>query len=149
MNSSDALAALDAHQAAVLAALDHALGLAQSPPEAVRVELAKARWDLVRQARAYQHFKHREIFDPGILSGTPEQALAAQRMKDACLLAGATIEEHAVEWMGKDLVAEWPAYRAALQTLATAMCSHIAGERGEIAALLAVTPLPRRYAAAG
>jgi len=136
MLTDDALRLLLSHQQAVLGLLDGATALLAGEPAAIRHDLAEARWRIGRAMRAYQLFKHVEVFDPLIARGDAEQRRTALAMKAACLRAGDAYWTFAQRWLGEDLVLSWAAYRAAARDMADKIRAHIAQERAGIGRLL-------------
>lgn len=144
MDTSQALTLLGSHQAAVLAHLPHLVSLLNREPEAAREPLARTRWELIRLLRAYQLFKHGEIFGPLLAGGTPDEKRIAGRMERACTATGDRLLEHVARWSTADIVANWTEYRAATLAVVALLRAHIASERDEIARLLDGAAIPRR-----
>ncbi|HEX8554104.1 MAG TPA: hypothetical protein VF695_05310, partial [Sphingomonas sp.] len=100
------------------------------------VRLARARWEALRLIRAYQLFKHGELFDPLIACGTPDQRRLAERMKTRCIESVQRFVDHVTAWNMADAATEWDRYRAALTVLVEDMRAEILAERRDAETLL-------------
>jgi hypothetical protein len=148
MKTCEALNRLYEHQAVLLDHIDGACSLLQLDPPVAQPRLAKARWELVRRLRAYQLFKHTEIFDPALASGSPQQIAAARQMKVDCIAAGETFRGYVLEWSGRDVITEWDAYSLAMRRVAGDLRNHIAGERQNVTRFLSGVERTRKLSAA-
>ena len=146
MKTVHALRELDLHQRGILAQIDSALPLLRLPPARAQPALAKARWQMVRLLHAYQSFKHGEIFDPAIRSGTAAQIRAASRMKADCIAAGEAFRTYVQRWSSTGVTTEWDAYVPAMVAMADQLRAHVATERRTVEALLAGAERTRRLA---
>lgn len=143
----EALEQLRHHQDAILAHVDRATDFALLDPVYARGPLAKARWEMARMLRAYQLFKHTEIFDPAIACGLPHQRQAAQAMKEDCLAAGEAYWAHTRRWSSEDIACRWEDYRPAMLAMAGQIRSHVTRERANLALLLTGSTRTRRLRA--
>ena len=75
--------------------------------------LGTIRWELVQAVRAYQVYKHSEIFDPLIDAGIEPAALIARGMKAMCIAASSRGKAFILEWSGRSAGDDWPRYSAA------------------------------------
>lgn len=149
MDTRRALALLEDHQAALLSLIGGAHAMLDLSPEDARLELARLRWEALRRLRAYQIFKHGEIFDPLLASGSVDQRRAAGRMKERCLAMGERFVRYVNRWGIDDAAAEWDEYRIAVRLMTDALMKHIAEERRDVPQLLVDTGSirqPRRTA---
>ena len=147
MKTSDAMRLFDDHQQRILGHLDTALALTRQPPAEARQALAVARWTTVRLLQAHQIFKHTEIFDPAIRSGSPAQAQAASRLKVDCIAAGEAFRDYVRKWSTTNAEEQWDRYQPAMLAMAEQMCAHLRSEREAVAALLDGAERTRRLAA--
>ena len=145
MRTEEALARLAAHQNAIAARMNDAVALTAGKADAVRVELAKARWELTRALRTYQIFKHTEIFDPAIAHGTPERAAAAREMKARCVSMSDAFHAYLLRWSREDVVGCWSEYKPAMHIMVDQIRSHITRERDDVHRLLAGSKRTRRH----
>ena len=136
MNKSGLLVRLHQHQEVVLTIMREAAPLLASTSPRDVAALARARWALMRGLIAYQHFKHRELFDPVIARRVLGEAARAERMKCACVAIADDFRTHLTKWSARDVAAEWADYRPAALRMAVRLRDHIARERREIAAML-------------
>ena len=148
MRTEIALATLHGFQQQILDHLTQAVALVGGEPEHARVPLAKSRWETVRLLREYQMFKHREIFEPAIAFGSPQQRAVAERMKQACLALTAELETYARRWGGTDVVSEWASYKPAMLAIVAHLRRHIESERRMVVGLLAGAERTRKLAGA-
>ena len=144
MKTEHALERLYEHQQGVLDHLARTLELARCEPEEVRGALAKSRLEMFRLLRAYQLFKHNEIFDPVIRRGNLAQIATATRMKSDCTAAGDAYRAYVNLWASCDVVAVWSSYRPALLAMAQRLRTHIEVERTQVPQLLAGAESTRR-----
>lgn len=96
--------------------------------------LSAMRWELTRAMTAYQHFKHREIFQPLIDRGTSQQAWAARALMNNCIKAGNECRAHVAKWSG-DGISDWDDYRRAALTFIARVRRYMATEAREVAGL--------------
>ncbi|MDP1027671.1 hypothetical protein Q5H91_10635 [Sphingomonas sp. KR1UV-12] len=148
MNTDHALDRLHDHQQGILDHLAAALDLMRRRPDDVRAALAKSRLELFRLLRAYQLFKHHEIFDPVLRRGTATQIAAATRMKANCIAAGDAYRTYMNLWASQDVVEAWSSFRPATLAMAQRTRAHILVERAGVPQLFAGTGNIRRTAAA-
>ena len=120
-----------------------ALAATRTGPGSAPATLGPMRWKMVRLLRAYQIFKHSEIFDPAIASGSPTRAAAAHAMKARCIAAGETFRHYVVTWTARDVAAAWDEYQPAMKRMIADLRAHIAIERHEIGTALADIPHTR------
>ena len=146
MKIVQALHQLDSHQRQILSHIDAALPLLQLPPDQAQHPLAVARWQMVRMLHAYQIFKHIEIFDPAIRSGSPDHARAATRMKAECIAAGDSFRRHVQQWSATSIADSWDSYRPAMLAMAEELRRHIVRERRSVEMLLDGAERTRRLA---
>lgn len=137
MNTDQALLIVQRHQGEILATVAGIMALVDGEPVRVQGDLARARWHLARQLRAYQLFKHGEIFGPLVRFGPPHQARRATDAAAVCLQHGEAFRGYLRRWSGRDILHDWPEYRSSVRTLATALRQALAMERIEIATLTA------------
>lgn len=110
--------------------------------------LGRLRWELVRALRAYQLFKHLEIFGRAVSCGSPEDAALARAMRGRCDAIGEAFTAFTSRWSGTDIVREWTRYQPAALELNARMAAHLAREREEAARLCASAAAPIRRALA-
>jgi hypothetical protein len=137
MNAARLLPELDRHQAAILSHFDEVGQLVAGPPDLACPALSRRRWELVRMLRAYQLFKHHELFDPAIRNGNPAEAAAASRMKARCTGMGDTVSAYVRHWSCADVAGAWAEYSRATGALVHRLRAHLARERLEATELLA------------
>lgn len=143
MRTDDALLFVQRYQAEILATVAGMMAAVDGDPALVQADLARARWQLARQLRAYQLFKHGEIFGPMIRFGTPTEARLAEQAAMVCLAHGEAFRGYLRRWSGRDIRHDWPEYRASVRTLGTALRQALAVERLEIAKIVAGTRMLR------
>jgi hypothetical protein len=146
MKARDALKRLDEHQGLVLAQISAGVLLVERGPGAMP-DLAQARWKFMRMLREYQAFKHAEIFDPVIRSGSPRQVAVAKELRAACIAAMDAYRTYTMRWSTVDTYANWQDYRLAMLEMAAAIRTHVERERVEIRSLLATLQRTRAAAA--
>ncbi len=144
MQTERALQELDAHHVRLLSHIDAAERLVTLSADQAQHRLARSRWELVRLLQAYQVFKHSEIFDPAIRSGSPPHVRAAVGMKAACIAAGEQFHAYVRDWSSRDVAAAWEEYRPAMLAMTATLRAHIAQERRTIRALLAGSDRTRK-----
>lgn len=145
MRTTDALASLHEHQERLLGAMAQSVRLLDGDALLVRPELARSRWRMMRELRAYQIFKHTEIFDPVLAHGPAEHVEGARTMKARCIAAGERYGAYALRWSSVDIASCWNQYRPAMLKMVQELSGHIARERQEITAFLADTHRTRRH----
>ncbi len=111
----------------------HTAGAAVAAVPAIEAE----RPAMLRDLLGYQQFKHQHIFDPAIASAHPLRALAARKLKMSCIAAGEAYRRHVRHWPAKAMLADWPAYAAAMDAICTMLETHLTQERVMVAMLLA------------
>jgi hypothetical protein len=144
MLTTDALTRLHDHQSRILVQIDGAVAMLGMDPDTARLPLARLRWTMVRMLRAYQLFKHGEIFEPVAAHGDADQRARARQMREACIAAGERFAAHVARWSCRDVVSAWSEYQPALRSAAADLRSHIAQERRQIERLLAGSVRTRR-----
>ncbi len=137
MLSTTALAHLRRHQDELSALLDQMAALLAGDATRAQLPLAGVRWSIARKARAYQLFKHGEIFGPVIASRRPVQAAVATEMRRACVAMSDAYEDHLRRWSGRDTATEWSAYRRDVAAIVTRLRRHLLTERQQVERLLA------------
>ena len=136
MNKGGLLERLRRHQEDALAIMgDTEPMLAKAASDEVGA-LARARWALMRTLIAYQHFKHRELFDPAIARNILGEAQRAARMKQACMAMGEEFRDHISLWSRRDVGGEWATYQPAALSMMAKLRKHLAQERAEIETLV-------------
>lgn len=144
MKGTDRLAQLDAHQATIAAIMREAGKMLRSPDRDA-AGLSRKRWEVTRALMAYQGFKHREIFDPIVAKGAPDEARAARRLKADCIAMGDTVRAYVAHWSAVSVADCWDEYQPAATALIATLRDHMTRERRDAAQLLrtAVTaPMP-------
>jgi len=147
MLSTDALARLADYQAEIADLLDQVAPLLSGTAAERQSDLAHLRWRMVRTLRAYQVFKHHEIFDALAQSGSPAQAARAKALKARCMAVDTAFRAHVTRWSATDVAASWQAYLDAATAMSETLRRHVADERASITLLLAGTHRTRRPAA--
>lgn len=137
MTTADALGRLDEHQKLILDEIDRAVDLTALGPDVGQELLAKGHRLILRRLRAYQLFKHAEIFDPAIRGGTARQIAAARRMKADCIIAAEAFRTYVAQWSKVDVAGTWDSYCPGLRTTAERLRSDLAAERGHVCELFA------------
>lgn len=127
---------LDTHQAAMLSSIARAAELLECDVAGVRA-CRHIEGDLADTLRSYQSFKHGEIFDPAITSGSPSREAAGRRLKQDCLAGGDGFRSHVRRWRAADLVAEWPNLQPAMLAMMRHLRDHVRAEGVQIRLLLA------------
>lgn len=143
MRTDEALLFVQRYQADILSTVAAMASLIDGEPMLVQAELARARWQLARQLRAYQLFKHGEIFGPLVRLGSPVEARLAEQAAMVCLAHGEAFRGYLRRWSGRDILHDWPEYRASVRTLGTTLRQALAVERIEIAKIVAGTRMLR------
>jgi hypothetical protein len=136
MFTTDVLARLDQHQAAVAAIVKGESALLAGEAPSDPCALARARWRLARALSEYQLFKHREIFDPALRAGDPGRRRVAAAMKARCEAADAAFRDHARRWSSTGVTDRWPEYQASALAVARTLQAHLAEERRQVATLI-------------
>jgi len=137
MKTDAVLASLNRHQSAILATIDMATTLVECDPGRACIPLARARWTVARQLRAYQVFKHSEIFEPMIARGDPVRSAQARAMAARCIGAGEAFQDYLKRWSSTDVLGRWEAYKPAMLDMTRQIRATLAFEREGVAALLA------------
>jgi len=146
MKIDAALASLRSHQSAILATLDTGVALVARDPGTACIPLARARWTVARQLRAYQMFKHTEIFEPVIARGDPVRSAQARAMAARCIAAGEAFQDYLKQWSSTDVLGRWEAYKPAMLDMTGQIRATLAFEREGVEALLAGSARTRRLA---
>jgi hypothetical protein len=135
MDQARLIAELHRHQDGIVAHLVETRRLLGQPSEAAGYALAQRRWELARLLRAYQLFKHFELFDPLIRRGQLPQVEAATRMKVRCIDAGNAYTAFVRQWGGTDVLANWTGYARAVADMSDRVRAHLTRERQDSVAL--------------
>ncbi len=146
MKTQHALARLNEHQQGILDHLEATEVIVRDGPQQIRGPLTRSRLEMFRLLRAYQLFKHGEIFDPLIREGNPAQIATAMRMKAECTSAGEAYRAYVNIWSSRDIVEAWESYRPAMNAMAARLRAHIARERLQVPELLAGSDRIRGFA---
>ena len=120
------------HQARVAELLDRSKASLAPDQPADFVAIAAIRWNLMRVLRAYQLFKHQEIFDPLARSGDDAIASEAEVMKQRCVAVGVAYITHADRWSHGAAISEWDAYVTEASKMIGRIERHLARERTEV-----------------
>lgn len=99
--------------------------------------IALVRWQLMRALRAYQLFKHTEIFNPIIASGALPRAREAEDLKQRCILIGEAYQEHVKQWSLSGPAHSWPTYIKEAQEIIRRIRTHLNEETLSVEALIA------------
>ena len=141
------LAALDDHQAKIVAIVrrgDALLAVDARPDPAL---LSQKRWELTRLLSAYQAFKHHQLFDPVVRTGPPARARVASQMKAECIALGEEYRAHVARCTNLDIVAHWESYRPAVARLLARLEAHMSRERWVVSSILLPMRLESRQSA--
>lgn len=92
---------------------------------------------LTQTLKAYQLFKHGEIFDPAIASNSPSREEAGRRLKQDCLTGGENFRSHVRRWREADLADEWASFQPVTRALMRHLRDHVRAEGVQIRLLLA------------
>jgi len=136
MNTNDALANVWRRQAEILETAAGVMALIDSDPAVGQAELVKARWQLARQVREYQLFKHAEIFGPTIRFGTETQSRLAAQAAALCTANGAEFHAYLTQWSGRDTLGQWPDYQSATKAMVAGLRQALAAEKFQIGRLV-------------
>lgn len=131
MKTSEALGQLARHQDQIVRGIALMDRLAVAGPHELHA-VQRLRWELGRHLRAYQLFKHNELFDPAIASGRLVDADNARAMKARCTAAGESYRAFMLEWSGRDAASEWPAFEGSWHDIAAGLRAHLTQERRDI-----------------
>lgn len=104
--------------------------------------LALVRWQLMRRLRAYQLFKHTELFGPVIRGNDPEKAKSAEAMKARCTGIGEAYNAHVGKWSAGGIESDWCNYEADAAEITRSIRNHLARELAEADKLLSVPLRP-------
>ena len=107
-----------------------------SPNPARARALALVRWELMRRLRAYQLFKHIELFGPFIRGDDPEKARSADAMKVRCTGIGEAYTAHVGKWSAGGIEDDWSSYQADATTITRSIRDHLVRELTEAGKLL-------------
>jgi predicted RNase H-like nuclease (RuvC/YqgF family) len=91
----------------------------------------------MRALRAYQLFKHVEVFDPIIASQCPKRAREAEELKRKCIEIGQQYEEHVRRWTLTGPAHSWPRYLGDAEHIIGRLRAHLAEEAKRIDQLIA------------
>ncbi|MDP1025707.1 hypothetical protein Q5H91_00635 [Sphingomonas sp. KR1UV-12] len=128
-----------------------ALNVLTRVSEAIDAERDQASIDLRAEMavvlRDYQIFKHEDVFDPAISSGSAERVDLGRKMKIECIGAGEAVRSHLQRWKEGAVAADPATYRAAAHLTLNALRRHIAREEEGITRLLTLLAQEARAAA--
>lgn len=144
MRSEQALTRLQEHQSRAAEILGRAQAALAGSQDVESARLAQMRWELMRVLRDYQLFKHTEIFNPVIQTGTPAEAKTAAQLKDRCVGIAALYADHARKWTLMGAVDAWPHYRTEALRMIRDLEAHMAAELRDTGALLSGIARTRR-----
>lgn len=95
-----------------------------SPTPAGLDDLSRTRAEQARIITAYQLFVHREVFEPLIASGSPEQVRRAKELKIECIMLAEEFRAFARCWAPDGVSGQWDAYRAAALDFSARIRTH-------------------------
>ena len=124
------------HQRTIAAIAERALPLLAVDSQPDPMALSRLRWELVRAMTAYQHFKHREIFDPAIKRGTGHLQHMAEVMKTDCVALGDEFTRYVQHWSSVGTADRWHEYRQDALAMSTRLRRHVEREGQAISAML-------------
>ncbi|MBJ6122468.1 hypothetical protein [Sphingomonas mollis] len=136
MEQSSLLDRLHRHQRLAQDILTRGAACIDGGPDIALPAIAGLRAEMGQVLRDYQIFKHEEIFDPAVTSGSPDRIERARAMKIECIGAGESFRTHLVYWQHRDVTAEWEAYKASARLTINQLKRHIGKEEEGITALL-------------
>lgn len=128
MTPDRVLATLSSYQAQIRALLDQAEAILTLPTSELAEQAAQLRWQLLRVLRAYQIFKHAEIFDPLLRDATPSRARLAADMKARCTAIGEAYIGHTQEWTLSRSGGDWDLYRQRATIMLAQIADHLSSE---------------------
>lgn len=102
--------------------------------------VAALRWKLLRVLRAYQLFKHREIFDPLARSDISHIAQSASRLKQQCTKIGLAYTDYIKQWSGNSVASEANSYLSATRQIISWVKQHLNTECSQVRALMRDVP---------
>ena len=137
MKSADALAELERHQSLIRAEIALATEVAERKPVSWHDTLAQSRWRMFRLLRAYQLFKHNEVYGPILRSSHPGRAEQARALKASCIATGERYELYTSRWPADAMVRDVDGYRHALREQVAGLQQQMVEERRIVALLLA------------
>lgn len=137
MNGRDLLDQLSQHQEKITAIVARAEILIIAPGTPDIMAIGKARWEMLRQMREYQLFKHMMIFDP-ILTANASGAGLAREMKEECTALGDAFRAYMIEWSTVSVIDNIAAYRTAATASIARVRHHLKRERQRASMLLGV-----------
>lgn len=105
--------------------------------------MAQARWRMFRLLRAYQIFKHSEIYDPTLRSSDRLRVERARTLKASCIATGEEYRLYTLQWSVDAMTRNWDDYRTALLSQVGKIESGLARERQEVITLLKDVPRTR------
>lgn len=138
---------LGRHHDKLLPILDEERTLLEAGSAGEIARLGRLRWELARSLRAYQLFKHVELFDRAISCGSPEDAALARGMKARCIALGEEFTDHVRHWSSTSIIGAWAAYHRAALEMNARLRAHLVREREEAGRLCASAASPIRRAA--
>ncbi|MFS0771796.1 hypothetical protein [Sphingomonas sp. 1P08PE] len=133
MDSNEPLDRLHDHQRRALDILARGAAALDAGLDRERTDLRAEMADVLRD---YQIFKHEEVFDPAVSSGSAERAMLGRAMKIECIAAGEAFRTHSMRWKDEAIVADPANYRAAARLTLNALRRHIEREGEGITLLL-------------
>lgn len=137
MHTEHVIAHLQQHQREIEASLREGQALLADGNALQLKAIALVRWQLMRALRAYQLFKHTEIFNPIIASGAPSRAREAEELKQRCIVIGEAYREHVQRWSLSGPAHSWPDYLKETQEIIRRIRAHLDQETLGVAALIA------------
>lgn len=136
MQSHRALAEFERHQALIRAEMTNAAALVAQQQEGWIDALAQARWRMFRLLRAYQLFKHAEIYDPAIQSSDISRSTQARTLKASCIETAERYRAYTLQWSVDAMVRDVRGYREAQKSQAAHLRQQLTAELAGVKALL-------------
>jgi hypothetical protein len=137
MKTADALAEVRRHQSLIRDEIVLATRLADQDPGNWSDTLAQSRWRMFRLLRAYQLFKHNEIYDPTLQATNPDRVAQARALKLSCIATGERYQEYVGQWPADAMIRDAQGYRRALKEQATGLERQMSEELRLVELLLA------------
>jgi hypothetical protein len=136
MNGTRAIELLGEHQRKVRELLrqTHEV-LTPGQPETFAA-VATLRWQIMRALRAYQLFKHHEIFDPLVTSGNAPTKAAATVLKEQCLAIGKDYAGFVERWSSGAATADWTRYATEAKKVVRRIDQHLINEQDKVRLLI-------------
>ena len=111
--------------------------------------MATLRWQLMRALRAYQLFKHGEVFEPLIQCGDPAISAAARNLKERCIAIGEDYTVFVTRWSGGAAALAWHKYRIEARGMVQRIEGHLKTEQEQMRALTSKIGRTRRIVLPG